>query len=161
MHPSDSNIEKIDEISPWYRGGLPFKCTGCGKCCTGASGYVWVNEEEIKKICQHLQVPFQEFCRDYLSLVEGQWTLREMKITEDRYDCIFLDGKRCMIYSIRPVQCQTFPWWPSNLQSEQRWQETANECEGIHSQAPMVPFEQIQESLKNLQQARKSFYRGI
>ena len=27
----------------WYHLGLRFQCTGCGDCCTGAPGYVWIN----------------------------------------------------------------------------------------------------------------------
>ncbi len=33
---------------PWYQFGLRFQCTGCGDCCTGAPGYVWINKAEIK-----------------------------------------------------------------------------------------------------------------
>ena len=32
---------------PWYAAGLRFFCTQCGDCCSGAPGFVWVNEEEI------------------------------------------------------------------------------------------------------------------
>jgi hypothetical protein len=35
---------------PWYKDGLRFTCTGCGDCCTGAPGYVWVNKEEIEAL---------------------------------------------------------------------------------------------------------------
>ena len=31
----------------WYAGGLRFQCTQCGDCCSGAEGYVWVNQAEI------------------------------------------------------------------------------------------------------------------
>ena len=151
-----------DKSAVWYEKGLPFKCTGCGKCCTGVSGCVWVNEEEVKSICEHLDVPFEDFCRDYLDIVDGRWSLKEIKITKDCYDCIFLNEKKCMIYSVRPVQCRTYPWWPMNLESEQRWQETAKECEGINPSAPVVPFEKIQESLQKLCEARnQDIKRGI
>ena len=35
---------------PWYRDGLKFACTGCGDCCTGEPGYVWVNKAEIETL---------------------------------------------------------------------------------------------------------------
>ena len=31
----------------WYSEGLRFECSQCGDCCTGAEGYVWVNQAEI------------------------------------------------------------------------------------------------------------------
>ncbi len=39
---------------PWYKDGLRFKCTQCGDCCTGAPGYVWVNQAEIEGIAAEL-----------------------------------------------------------------------------------------------------------
>ena len=40
----------VDRIvsEPWFREGLKFACTGCGDCCTGEPGYVWVNKAEIE-----------------------------------------------------------------------------------------------------------------
>ncbi len=35
---------------PWFEDGLRFRCTRCGNCCTGAPGYVWVNDEELSAI---------------------------------------------------------------------------------------------------------------
>ena len=34
----------------WYKDGLQFECTGCGDCCTGEPGYVWVSEQEIQNL---------------------------------------------------------------------------------------------------------------
>jgi hypothetical protein len=42
------------EKQPWYKDGLRFKCTGCGDCCTGAPGFVWVNNEEIAAIAAEI-----------------------------------------------------------------------------------------------------------
>ncbi len=42
---------------PWYQDGLKFRCTGCGDCCTGAPGYVWVNKEEIAALAVYLASP--------------------------------------------------------------------------------------------------------
>ena len=58
---------------------------------------------------------------------------------------IFLKDKKCQIYSVRPTQCRTFPWWPQNLKSEKEWQEAARYCEGIHPEASLVPFETIEQ----------------
>ena len=41
-----------------------FKCTECGKCCTGA-GEVWVNEEECSNIAEHFKLDSETFKRTY------------------------------------------------------------------------------------------------
>ncbi len=37
--------------------------------------------------------------------------------------CIFLDrsSNKCGIYDVRPVQCRTYPFWPSLLESPDDW----------------------------------------
>ena len=49
MNNKLSLITEQDQ-EPWYKEGLRFKCTECGKCCTGAPGYVWVNKEEVAEM---------------------------------------------------------------------------------------------------------------
>ncbi|MCB1114461.1 MAG: YkgJ family cysteine cluster protein [Chlamydiia bacterium] len=131
---------------PWYKDGLRFKCTGCGGCCTGFPGYVFVSDEEIIKMAEHLKLSVKEFGRLYLRQdASGRLSLKELSKT---YDCVFLrDKKRCSIYEVRPKQCRTFPFWPEALSSPEAWEETARYCEGINPQAPKVPLEVIKENL--------------
>ncbi|MCH7752933.1 MAG: YkgJ family cysteine cluster protein, partial [Planctomycetes bacterium] len=49
------NTATGDNGQPWYQDGLRFKCTGCGNCCTGSPGYVWVNQAEINALAAHLE----------------------------------------------------------------------------------------------------------
>lgn len=128
----------------WYKEGLRFACTECGKCCTGAPGYTWVSEEEIKTMASHLGLDIQAFASKYLRKVGPRWSLRE---DSHSYDCIFLKDRRCSVYEVRPKQCRTFPWWASNLASKEAWEEAATPCEGIREEAPLIPLETIQEGL--------------
>lgn len=134
---------KSDEV--WYKDGLKFKCTGCGKCCTGSPGVVWVTEQEIEKMAAFLKLNFKDFTKRYIRTVNGRLALVELR---KNYDCIFLKDNKCSLYEVRPKQCRTFPWWAHNLTSEKDWQEAALYCEGIQEDAPVVPFETIQEQLK-------------
>ncbi len=129
---------------PWYINGLHFKCTECGQCCTGAPGYVWVTEAEIQQMAHYLNLPLEEFFKRYIRRIGERLSLREHSKT---YDCIFLKNKKCQIYPVRPIQCRTFPWWPQNLKSKDDWQEAAKSCEGICANAPLIPFNTIQEQL--------------
>lgn len=129
----------------WYEEGLRFECTGCGKCCTGAPGYVWVSLAEMEEMAKNLDLPLKEFQKRFVRRVGQRYSLVESKST---YDCVFLEGKKCRVYEARPKQCRTFPWWPQNLRSEESWSEAAKGCEGIREDAPLVPFGTIEKERK-------------
>lgn len=132
----------VEEL--WYKGGLRFECTGCGQCCTGFPGAVWVSDEEIEALAKTLQITPEEFVRKYTRRLENRLSLKEHPRT---YDCVFLQGKKCTVYDARPKQCRTFPWWPENLSSPEAWKETAELCEGIRPDAPLVQLGEIQKQL--------------
>lgn len=113
---------------PWFKDGLRFECTGCGDCCTGAPGYVWVNQEEIDALAAKIGVPVEEFERKYVRRVGVRRTLVEF----DNGDCVFFDGetRRCKVYEFRPRQCRTWPFWDSNVRTEEDWQHTCAVCPG-------------------------------
>lgn len=128
---------------PWYKDGLRFKCTECGKCCTGTSGFVWVSEEEMVAMAATLNLSLDLFKRKYIRRRENRYALVEKKAGNGDFDCIFLKDKKCQVYQSRPLQCRTYPWWPENLSKEESWKRTAQECEGINDEAPLIPYSQI------------------
>jgi Fe-S-cluster containining protein len=112
---------------PWYAEGLRFKCTGCGDCCTGGPGYVWVTQEEIDALSARLKLSPAEFERRFVRQVGVRRSLKERK----NYDCVFLDAdRRCTVYEDRPRQCRTWPFWNSNIASPAAWQRTCEACPG-------------------------------
>lgn len=132
---------------PWYKDGLRFKCTECGKCCTGPSGFVWVSEEEMQAMADTLDISLELFKKKYVRHRDNRYALVERKTKGGDYDCIFLKDKKCEVYQARPQQCRIFPWWPENLKSEESWQSAAQECEGINPDAPLIPYSEIVKSL--------------
>ena len=133
---------------PWYKEGLRFQCTECGKCCTGSPGYVWVEEEEMAAMAAALEISLELFKKRYIRSCHGRLALIEKKAPNGDYDCIFLKEKRCQVYQARPVQCRTFPWWKHNLSSPESWKLAAQECEGINDEAPLWSYEKILLSQK-------------
>lgn len=119
--------KQISERSYFFDDGLRFECTGCGKCCTGASGTIFVNDREAGEIAQKLGMATEAFLGTYAYPYKGGHSIRE----KDNGDCVFLNGKLCGIYEARPTQCRTFPFWPEILRAEKNWHATAKECEGI------------------------------
>ena len=138
----NTNTDENEE--PWYKDGLRFKCTGCGQCCTGSPGYVWVTADEIVDMAHYLGLSVDEFSAKYVRVVHNRYSLREDPKT---YSCLFLKENKCTVYEYRPKQCKTYPWWTSNLTSKEAWQEASKWCEGIeHSEASVVSLEVIQQS---------------
>ncbi len=134
-----------DKLKVWYTEGVRFACTGCGQCCTGAPGYIFVSLEEIQAIAAYLNLSVADFSKKYLRKVGQRYSLLEKFKS---YDCIFLEGKKCQIYPVRPTQCQTFPYWPAVMDTPESWREAAKGCEGIRHDAPLVPKEEIELQLQ-------------
>lgn len=113
---------------PWYRDGLRFECTGCGGCCSGEPGYVWVDDDEIAGMAALMKISVESFERRFVRNEAGGKSLVEYPDG----DCIFLepDSRRCSVYEARPVQCRTWPFWNSNLGARKDWEETCKACPG-------------------------------
>lgn len=122
---------------PWYKEGLAFSCTQCGKCCTGLPGYVWVTEHEADAMAKFLQLPISDFRRLYMKRVGQRWTLLEKK--SQGHSCVFYKEQKCQVYAARPLQCRAYPFWQENLLSKASWEAAAGECEGINTTAALIP----------------------
>jgi len=124
----------------WYADGLRFACQGCGRCCGGAPGYVWVTKDDLAAIADHLGMTVKAFRRTYVRRLWRGLSLKE----KANYDCVLLDASgRCVAYDVRPLQCRTWPFWPTNLVSRRAWQSAARRCPGI-GQGPLYALEQIE-----------------
>ncbi len=129
---------------PWFHEGLKFACTGCGDCCTGAPGYVWVNKAEIEALAAAIGLSVAEFERRYVRTVG----IRKSLVEFANGDCIFFhsESRTCQVYDVRPRQCRTWPFWPSNLASPMAWQDTAERCPGCN-RGRLTPLGEIQTQL--------------
>ena len=118
--------------TPWYAAGLRFTCRGCGTCCTGAPGYVWVTDAELDTIARHLGMETMDLRAQCVKTVRAGQSLRE----RGNGDCVFFRrGEGCTIYAVRPTQCRTFPFWPEILESPEAWASVARECPGMNDGA--------------------------
>ena len=139
----------------WFGAGLRFKCTGCGACCTGSSGAVYVSKADVERLATHLRLPVGTFVRRYTRMSKGRRVLID---STGSGDCIFLRNRACSVYDARPTQCRTYPWWLRNMRDRQSWDEAAASCEGIdHPSAPQVPsLEILEQSRLDLENERDS-----
>lgn len=114
---------------PWYRDGLRFECTQCGNCCTGAPGFVWVDQREIAALAREIGIDSKE---EFERLYVRQVGLRRSLVEFPNGDCVFFDAesRRCTVYQSRPQQCRTWPFWKSNIRTPESWRKTCEQCPG-------------------------------
>jgi len=105
-------LDKLDEIVPEDLPALVAKqdaavwtkvdCTECANCCKVMTPTF--NNEDIKRIAQHLGMKPNAFTRKWLKKEDasGDWV-------NQTQPCQFLDGNRCSIYEVRPKDCAEFP----------------------------------------------------
>ncbi|NOQ29745.1 MAG: YkgJ family cysteine cluster protein [Helicobacteraceae bacterium] len=108
----------------------PSACKECaGKCCTGESGFIYIDAKEIEGIVTFLDIDKSIFLNMFTITNGSRVSLKE-KIFEDSYDCIFFDREvmGCSIYEARPIQCRTFPFWGY---FKNQIDELKEECKGV------------------------------
>lgn len=136
----------------WYVNGLHFECQKCGRCCSGPSeGYIWVCKEEVCLIADFLGITAGQLRQKYLKRVQLRRTIAEQPSTRN---CVFIEDvggeKRCRIYSVRPNQCRTWPFWVNNLKSSDAWNKAASRCCGIN-RGKEFAFDEIEKIKKQKQ----------
>ncbi len=126
---------------PWYSKGLRFSCTACGRCCTshGDYQYVYLAEEDVRRISEHLGLERRAFLSQHAARDSGYTILRIQGEA-----CSFLDENgRCAIYPVRPKQCESWPFWEENLERK-KWEGPVTEiCPGIGS-GELTPAEEVE-----------------
>ena len=127
---------------PWYADGLQFACTGCGDCCGGGPGYVWVNQAENDAIAGRMEMTPEAFEKKYVKQIGVRRSLKEKR----NYDCVLLDSetRKCTVYEQRPRQCRTWPFWDSTIRTPETWQATCEVCPGS-GKGKLYSIETIQE----------------
>jgi len=103
----------------------------CSNCCRHSPGYVFLIRSDIKRLLAATGLDlktFQErYCREVVLSGIHRISLKE----KSNYDCIFWEKDGCSIYSYRPMQCRSYPFWSGNLISSHTWEQLKSSCPGI------------------------------
>ena len=135
--------------------GLRFECTGCGLCCTQRGGYahVYVSTAEVADLATLLEMTPGKFRRRHTFVDELGW--RQLRFRDGA--CTFLDPatNRCTVYTARPVQCRTFPYWPEMI-GPSGWRQGAKAlCEGM-GRGAVVPREDVAAAIREMEERDRS-----
>jgi uncharacterized protein len=130
---------------PWYANGIRFKCTQCGVCChaKGELAYVYVNQEERRRIAGALEKTLEEFASEYIAM-DGRFYLLKFKDGK----CIFLnEDNSCRVQEVKPTQCLTFPFHHDFMQDEESYEKYVRSyCPGSKDEtAPLHDLKEISE----------------
>ncbi len=122
---------------PFYAEGLRFSCERCSACCRGEPGYVFLTKEDLRRLLSRLGLEFKAFFRGYCTLVDAgtgmALSLREVALENGSNDCVLWGAGGCRVYGERPVQCSTYPFWSSIMESRESWRREGRSCPGIGS----------------------------
>ncbi len=130
----------------FFKKGLCFECQRCLYCCSSEPGYVFLSAIDIENGANAIGISENEFVGIYCRYVDfGTYSMISLK-EKSNYDCIFLTKQGCMIYSGRPVQCRTYPFWKGIVDSESSWKKESKSCPGINK-GNLVPYSDILANL--------------
>lgn len=108
-----------------------------------APGYVWVTLEEIEALARFRGETVDQFSAQFVRQVGDRYSLTE----RSNGDCIFWDSHAgCTVYPARPVQCQTWPFWPENVETRKAWKQITRICPGSGT-GRLYTVEEIVESI--------------
>ena len=130
----------------FYGNGLKFECQRCLYCCSYEPGYVYLSREDIINGANATALSPRDFISVYCRLVDfGTFSMVSLKEKEN-YDCIFLTREGCSIYQSRPLQCRTYPFWPSVMESWESWEKEGRSCPGI-GKGPVISRGEIESRM--------------
>jgi Fe-S-cluster containining protein len=117
----------------FYNKGLNFQCKRCSYCCRHTPGYVFLSLQDIDRLGEKLKITPDKVREEYCRVIR-LGGIKKLSLTEkSNFDCIFWENEGCIVYSARPLQCQSFPFWSSNLFSRSSWDELSKTCPGINT----------------------------
>jgi Fe-S-cluster containining protein len=111
---------------------------------------VFLSEQDLDRLAKYLHIDPAEFIETYCRWVpawNGPEDTERLSLKEkSNYDCIFWN-QGCTQYEARPLQCRSFPFWPSILAAVDSWNATAAACPGM-GQGALHSKEEILSYLK-------------
>lgn len=115
MNDSVINVEPVSTSDR-----VPFKCTGCGKCCKHVRQSVPVESLDLFRLAKYLRkIGLQFNCieelinrfTEFAILDECGYFVLMLRVAGPKDACIFLtDDNRCSIHEANPRACRMYPF---------------------------------------------------
>lgn len=91
-----------------------FRCKRCAECCKNVKGAVAIEVKDAYYISKFLNISVSEFYDKYTRmflLEDVGFPIFALETTGKDNSCIFLNGKRCSVQSVKPRTCKMYPFW--------------------------------------------------
>lgn len=149
----------------WFKAGVQFECTACGKCCqvpqylspeyaTVAFPGASIDDEEVSRMAAHANLPEAEFRERFVTV--SRLGFQALKVSDGACAFYDKDTKLCKAHEARPSSCKALPfWW--NMHAKMFWDGAKSSCEGIN-QGPLISEAEI---LAKLSQRKPNVYPGV
>jgi len=124
---------QVDVGHLFYRKGLVFECKRCSNCCRHDPGYVFLSEKDLVNFRKKTKLSEDEFVRKFCRVVDINGFKRLSLKEKENFDCIFWEETGCRMYSSRPLQCRSFPFWSVVVFSKGNWEYAGKSCPGINN----------------------------
>lgn len=132
-------------------GTIAFACQpGCTKCCE-VEGNIYLTEEDLQRIAQHLGMTPSDFEAKYVYR-----TTHLLRFRKPKQGCPFLDGG-CKIHAVKPVQCRLYPFWPEIVERPAAWRREMKTCPGI-GKGELIQISAAVEIAQEMKRAYPSTY---
>lgn len=101
------DFDKIDEVvHDLYLKVLDhIDCTECGNCCIELE--TCFQKDEIDRLTDELKIDKEKFIKE--STNPGEYGEKDKYYLNSK-PCQFLKDKKCIIYSLRPEECNSYPY---------------------------------------------------
>ena len=143
-------------MQSFYKNGVKFSCTQCHACCRGEPGVVLLSSSDIKNLCAFLDLTTDSFIKKYTRPIFHAGRPLISLIEKSNNDCIFWNAG-CTVYTVRPLQCSTYPFWNRLMTDEHAWQRERQNCPGIdHGTTHSPDF--IREQLQRREEEPYAFW---
>lgn len=139
-------------MSNIIKKGLSFQCQGCNYCCSVEPGFVFLSQDDLDRLSDHFSLSQEVFIEKYCRKVDIGIGYRISLLEKDNYDCIFLTKKGCSCYEARPLQCKTYPFWPSIVESKESWETEGQSCPGIGKGEKKITKAKIEKNLEAMKE---------
>ena len=104
--------------------------------------YLALAAEESNRLAAYRGETVHQFSSRFVRRVGNRLSL----IEKPGGDCIFWEKSvGCTVYPARPVQCQTWPFWPENIESRENWEHLTKVCPGS-GKGRVFTVEEIRDS---------------
>ncbi|MFC2125684.1 YkgJ family cysteine cluster protein, partial [Bacteroidota bacterium] len=99
--------EKIDQIvhDLYDQVSSQIDCTKCANCCIELDTSFQMNE--IDRLTNHLNIDKEEFIKQ--STKPDEFGEKD-RLTLKSKPCQFLQDKKCTVYTLRPAECESYPY---------------------------------------------------